>query len=403
VIPIAGIALGICLLALFPGDATGATIEGQIVHPTRRDAAGGIDVFLLGVTRGGEPREDRTRTDERGRFSFPGLPDDAAYILGATYNDISFSGPGLVIKPGETRAPPVTFHVYDRTDDPSGVKLGAVRWTIEREAATYRVKQILEIHNETMKAVVVEADAPPVVRAPLMKGHGGLEALFDQWPAGLEVKNGAVEMRGPLPPGDREYRFEYDLPMAGDGLSAEISLDGPLEEVGLLVRDFGVRIEVEGLHPARPVRGDNQMYLRYVGFDLPAGARIPVEVTPLPPPPSTPRWLHALLQMSLAGVLALVVGMPIDRQTRVTEEPEEEPSNPERAALASALRDLEFDYETGKLSAEDRDRLREELRRETARALAQHRSAESAAPAACACGRAPSPGDRFCAACGTEL
>jgi hypothetical protein len=84
----------------------------------------------------------------------------------------------------------------------------------------------------------------------------------------------------------------------------------------------------------------------------------------------------------------------------------------EKEALRSALADLDFDFETGKLSVEDRDRLRGELSREAVRSLAHGRRAPTAqapaqapavAPPRCSCGRQALRGDRFCASCGKSL
>jgi len=80
-----------------------------------------------------------------------------------------------------------------------------------------------------------------------------------------------------------------------------------------------------------------------------------------------------------------------------------------REALYASIRDLEDDFETGKLSAEDHAALRDELR---ARAVAlaqrereQARVAPAAAPApVCArCGSGLRTGDRFCAQCGAPV
>ncbi len=403
-IRLAGVALTVGLLAA-SDPATAATIEGRIIHPTHPSAASGIEVFLLGITRDAEPHEERTRTDDGGRFSFTNLPDDSAFLLGATYQDIPFAGPSVILEPGQSEAPPVTFHIYDRTSDPSGVEVQNLRWVIEREAATYQVRQTVEVRNETLRAVLVDESAPPALRIPLLKGHGEVEAPFGRLPAGARVKNGALEMRGPVLPGSREYLFAYDLPTEHERLRTELSIEEPVEQMDLLVRDFGVLVTDDGLHPARPVRDGDHVYLRYVGFDLPAGTRIPLEIEPLPPPAATPRWFQVAVQMALAGVLAFLVGLPIERRSPTEAEAETEPVDLERVALASALQDLEFDYETGKLSADDRDRLRTDLRREAARSLARRRvgEEEEASLPHCECGHLPSGSDRFCSACGARL
>ena len=113
-----------------------------------------------------------------------------------------------------------------------------------------------------------------------------------------------------------------------------------------------------------------------------------------------------------AGALFFFVIAPIVREAlaRGATARDLEPESPAKAALAAALHDLEHDFETGKLSVEDRERLRADLRREALAALARERlgppGASEPAPAekpACSCGRVPSAGDRFCAAAEAAL
>jgi len=86
----------------------------------------------------------------------------------------------------------------------------------------------------------------------------------------------------------------------------------------------------------------------------------------------------------------------------------------EREHLYESIRDLDHDYETGKLDEEGWRSLRGELRARAVTLLAEERAhAEASPPAAPAapappatcrtCGAEPRPGDRFCAGCGAPL
>ena len=76
-----------------------------------------------------------------------------------------------------------------------------------------------------------------------------------------------------------------------------------------------------------------------------------------------------------AGALFFFVIAPIVREAlaRGATVRDLEPESPAKAALAAALHDLEHDFETGKLSVEDRERLRADLRREAMAELARER------------------------------
>ncbi len=166
-------------------------------------------------------------------------------------------------------------------------------------------------------------------------------------------------------------------------------------------------MDAGSLHPARPTRDGDVIYLAYLGFELEPGRRFPIRISPLPPASPTPGWANVLLVSLLAGGGLYLVARPIAVADSVRARPDTHLADVERAALRTALADLDFDYETGKLSTEDRDQLREELRREAVRSLARRRGVHTAVGQAplrrCTCGHQPQRGDKFCAACGKEL
>jgi hypothetical protein len=86
----------------------------------------------------------------------------------------------------------------------------------------------------------------------------------------------------------------------------------------------------------------------------------------------------------------------------------------ERDAVYEALRDLEHDHETAKVSDEDYAAMRRELRARAALLIREEQRAASRAPRplpassvpprfCTACGHAVRAGDRFCAQCGASL
>ncbi|MEE8558263.1 MAG: hypothetical protein V3T14_10300, partial [Myxococcota bacterium] len=243
-------------------------------------------------------------------------------------------------------------------------------------------------------------------RIALAPGHGEIETPLGRLPEGAVLHDGVLEMRGPIYPGQRTYGFRYEVPASGSSLDTELTLAEATPEVELLVRDFGVDAKVGFLHPARAVRDGDNMHLRYIGFDLPAQTKIFLRLTPLEPRSTMPPWLRGLLVIGFGGGLLALVRQPVTglRTAAPGGGPSEE--EPEEQALRAALRDLEFDYETGKVSAEDRDLLREALRQEAVRTLAIARAARStpmSSEPTCGCGRVPQPGDLYCAACGQKL
>jgi hypothetical protein len=236
-----------------------------------------------------------------------------------------------------------------------------------------------------------------------------VRAEFLRLPAGVTAVGDTLEIRGPILPGEQTLRIRYEL-SSESALETEIRVLSPVGSIELYVEDFGVAIDAGALHPARAARDGDVFYPRYLGFELQPGQVFPLRVTPLPPREQTPAWAVVLGVVLLAGVTLWFVGQPFAVKTRSRSAEAAEPEGAqEREALRAALRDLEFDYELGKLSATDRDRLHQELEQEAIRALARRRGAAEIAaetlpePRRCDCGRSMQPGDRFCAACGKSV
>ena len=207
----------------------------------------------------------------------------------------------------------------------------------------------------------------------------------------------------------RELVFSYDLEAAGGVLDSELPLPDGAPALELFVKDDRLAIDVGELHPARVSRdADGRSFQRYLGFDMPPGATIPLRIRPLPPLVSGGSWAAAVAAALVAGGLLFFVGRPLGASSRSEHEPQDDPEASEKEALFAALRDLEHDYETGKLSPDDRDRLREELRRSALLGMTRARAATPPEPAEAGrscpgCGRTAASDDRFCAGCGARL
>ncbi|GIV83421.1 MAG: hypothetical protein KatS3mg052_0428 [Candidatus Roseilinea sp.] len=140
-----------------------------------------------------------------------------------------------------------------------------------------------------------------------------------------------------------------------------------------------------------------------------------------------------MLGLALLIIVALVVALPLfDRKTPAIEPPSRrEALEQERRAVISAIRELDFDYRTGKIGAEDYKRLREarvaqgaqilreladehsatdtdveaEIEAQVAR-LRKVAASDGRAPARAvcpSCGRVVGADDKFCPQCGRHL
>jgi len=415
---------GLCAL-LIAGSAAAARIEGRVLHVSKPDAVAGLSVQLLGVSRDGDTVTRETRSDDEGRFSFDDLPGESVYLLMADYAGVRFPGGREIFKAGqeaETRT--LTFHVYEPSHDPAGLTVSSQRFFVERgDVGTYRVTQTLSAHSPRRQVIALGETEPPALRVGLLPGHGEIQTRFGGLPEGATLNGDVLELRGPFFPGEYELVVSYEVDTAGRVLESVLDLHDGAAQLELWVRDDGVEIDAGPLHSARVTRAEDGFYQRFLGFDLSPGTRIPFRVAARPYPGPGAIWPQVTLAFALSLGLAYVVGQPVTRRERAVDEPGESAASREKRALFAALRDLEHDFETGKLSQSDHDRLREELRSDALRALARLEGEEpasasvageasageavapdgGAAVLTCACGRTAAPGDRFCPSCGKAL
>jgi hypothetical protein len=392
--------------------AGAAVIEGRVTHPQRPGASAHLPVEVVGLDPQEHGIERRTETDANGHYRFDDLPAPAAYLVRAYYGGLPFPGGSAAFPPGEEKkTQTLDFHVFDASSDASRLTLNSLQWVIERSAGVWHVQESATVSNPDPSVVVIPEGSAAPIQVGLAPGHGKIESFFGREPQGVAIHGDAAEVRGPIFPGEEGFslQLEYDLEQPPDVLSTQIRVPTAVDNVGVYVQDFGIDVDAGELHPARHVSQNDLIYQAFLGFDVPAGAELPLRVRALPPAHPLPRPWVALLAALGAGALLYFVAAPIAREARARPAAAAAAAaveSPAKAALAAALRDLEHDFETGKLSEEDRERMREDLRREALAALARERlgpAVAAAPPHACACGRVPAAGDRFCAACGTAL
>ncbi len=124
-----------------------------------------------------------------------------------------------------------------------------------------------------------------------------------------------------------------------------------------------------------------------------------------------------IIAISLAIVAAIYISYPFfqSRQKRISFDLNHRAEELEarKAQIYAAIKDIDFDYQMGKLSEEDYQELRSQYKAEAVQLLKQmdqlkrprgKKHKAKAAQAFCAqCGARVNPNDRFCANCGAPL
>jgi hypothetical protein len=304
--------------------------------------------------------------------------------------------------------------------DPGAVSLAETRVILDADAA------VLDVREEHVLAVsgdspVLAPEGRSLLTLSLPVAARDLRFATSAPDTALEATaDGSLGVIGPLPPGESSVEIRYRLPVGGAEVDWQRRFSAALPLLSVYVADTGrLALDSARLHRRRPVRTADRSYAHLEAFEVEPGEEIALRITELPPRRGLSRPLAlGLAALLAAGAIAAVVA-PLRRgPTRAEDaEPVETPALREREALYASIRDLEHDFETGKISEADHAALRDELRaravallrreREAARtapSAALPRSATPSAAASCpACGAERRPADRFCAQCGLAL
>jgi hypothetical protein len=335
----------------------------------------------------------------------PGLqPAEEREVQGRPYRALT----GGALAPGARL--PLRVEVADAEAAP--VALERAELWLELDDAALAVDESYLMQTEGGQALTASSDAP-LLCLPLPDGAEALRFSSDTLRMGVEVDaSGALAFRGPLPAGSSVVSLRYRLPVrseAGHVLFAR-RFPRPLEVLSVFVADNHVVPETTRLHRMRTTRRDERNFLYLEGFQIEPDEEVDIELRRLPAPRPAPRLASiGFALLAGGGALAFLIA-PIGVRSRETEasEPRLARLAAEREAVYASIRDLDEDFETGKLTPEDHEELRGQLRARAV-ALLQEESRGEPAPAprpalfCVSCGEKLPRGARFCPQCGARV
>ena len=257
-------------IVLCASDLWGAAINGYVLNPFTQARIPGIPVAFY-VRQDGQILEMlRKETDAEGRFSFAGpfLQDGLLFGLAAFYDDIPYFSSTL--EAGAQQQ--VILEVYEKTDDPSGVRIGTHHLFFSLRENAIECIQLLQIHNTLERTYSGSGDGRErrVTELALPTGLFNLQSH-----SGLlhQAGEGRFFDNQPLPPGRSQRSFSFNLDMhqfaspyvhqvvyPTDRL--EVFLDPPSTEIEPPFIDLGIieqhgrqyrKVAIENLQPSQQV------------------------------------------------------------------------------------------------------------------------------------------------------
>ena len=229
---LAAVALAGALVAV-PAPAPAAqrgTIRGVIVDDEGNPAGSATVILTILEAQGGDDRE-RTTTDARGRFSFPGLRTGRgfAYAIDARYDGGLFPG-GTLQLPDDTSSAPVfrtRLKVWPTTADPQSVLVHRDYLFVRPFEDTLSVIESVTIANTTDRAYVGRArsmgvssnDTTPTFGFALPQG-AATETVRIQESDPMDIPRVVATDTGfgitaAVPPGETKVVFSYSVTGAG--------------------------------------------------------------------------------------------------------------------------------------------------------------------------------------------
>lgn len=221
----------------------------------------------------------------------------------------------------------------------------------------------------------------PLLRIDLPEGAtlGGVDPQSQS--LGLAPRaDGGFDMLGPLPAGDTKLGYAFRMPASPEGVDLGLRFPAEVATLNVLIADTGVALASTRLHRLRPFRSGTRNFLHREAFNVTPSEVVDLRLAPLSAT-GLPRSATTALTLAAAVAGALFLITPLrggaGRSAPIAEASAVEV---EQEAIYATIRDLDHDFETGKLEEADYERMRTEMRNKAIALLRSARGPAAAAP-----------------------
>jgi hypothetical protein len=257
-------------------------VSGRILD-VRKESVPDVDVELIDLSDGRDPRPRTTTTDARGRFTFRDVEIDlgSPHVVEAIYDGARFGSPVLRAPRGSDPKVDITVAETTPSDDDLVVEVESLALVGDRSGL--QAVHALTLRNRGDRAFVGKIELPLLRGAANIQEGAGIDRRT------LVLGHGGMTSTKPILPGPTEITYTYVTPMAADGVAFVREPQVRTERYVLLVAGDLDAVDLRGLVRASDVsldalRGLERTYERSVANDLearsPIGARIVVDEGP---------------------------------------------------------------------------------------------------------------------------
>jgi hypothetical protein len=297
-----------CLVAFISGQShaeeTG-TIHGIVVNASR----GGVpvahaEVHLRANVDGVFEPVGTANTDSSGRFSLQGLPLDSRiiYLPGANHQGVHYPGQRVRIDPAN-KTTNVKIVAYDAVRSSSPLIAMRHNINVEKGVGLLKITESILISNPSLTTYVGESqsDAAPVtLRLSIPPNFDRVTFDSEFYGRRFRITDHQLVTDMPWPPGDRELKFTYRVPIEQSGGIFRRPLNLPSKNLCLQVLPQDEQLSCNLLGPALV---DSHVVFASQDEQFPIGYTINLQIGNLPIP-----WMLVGRWAALVTVASLVVG-----------------------------------------------------------------------------------------------
>jgi hypothetical protein len=296
-------------------DGQSGEISGTAVNGTTGGAPlAGAEVILRASQNGAFVPVAETTTDSQGKFRFVGLSvdEDLIYLAGINRAGVHYPGPRVRLTPGQFAAR-VNLTAYDAVESPSPLLCQRHEIAVQSGEGYLEVTESLVIDNPSLTAFIGQRmdDRPPVTLR-LSLPDGIEKVTFDREFNGrnFRLQGGQLITDLPWPPGRRELKFIYRVPVEQRSSVLTRVLDQPTDHVVIQVQAMDAG-SAECNLPRAASPSNRETVFEHRGSTLPAGYQLRLRLGALPLRFETyARWL------AVAVLIALIAGSVLTIRAR---------------------------------------------------------------------------------------
>jgi hypothetical protein len=289
-----------CLLTASP-DAGGGTITGTVVNASSgKIPISGAEVVLRAEVHGESVICGQTVADSQGRFVFHNLPqgEEYWYLPGANRDGVHFPGPRLQLTLQRPLAD-VELPVYDSISAPCPLVIRRQDIFMQFQSGAMSVTESIIIDNPTLRCYVgarsQDGGEPITMQLSIPPNFERTTFQTEFFGRRFFLLGDKLATSLPWPPGQRELKFTYVLPVKQDYYLWQRPLDLPCEHVRVSIetpKEEDISCNLSAEVSSTP---DKAVYQSH-GATLPKGHVVRIKFGHLPVPfMNYTRWLAAAL------------------------------------------------------------------------------------------------------------